>query len=119
MFQINNVRRIDAETVLVTVTMDAKAWTKARSKGLGMLYGIDISNAVYREYGIKAYNPTVADRDRAKAGIKTIQLYYADSVWIPKPNNVVRVQFAKRLTKEPVSPADVVKVDFVARKRIA
>lgn len=97
MFDIQKVRRINTDTVEVIVTMEAKLWTKYRNSGwLGSLYGIDISNAVYKLEGIKAYCPSVGDSDRAKAAVKTISLCYADTAWIPAPNNVVRVDFKKR-----------------------
>lgn len=63
----------------VVVKLDSKAWTKLRTKGqLGQLYGVDISNEVYKLTNqlVPAYNPTVSDRDRAKNGIKTIRLSY-------------------------------------------
>lgn len=98
MFNVSSVRRIDSETVSVTITMEVKAWSKADK---GTLYGIDVSNAIHREYGVQAYYPSVSDKDRARCGIKTITLYYRDAVW------------QERL------PAEIIKIDFVARKRIA
>jgi hypothetical protein len=66
-------------TATVTVTMDAKTWRKQRDRGaLGVLYSVDISNAVYRMHpGIHATSPIVSDRKRAKAGLKTVELQYA------------------------------------------
>lgn len=63
----------------VIAKMPIKEWQKIRKKSqLGMLYGVDISNEVYRKSDrkIKAYNPVVEDRTKAKAGIKTIELTY-------------------------------------------
>ena len=57
----------------------ASVWRKYRAEGnLGFLYGVDVSNYVYRtsNFKIKAYNPVVSDRARAKNGIKTIELTY-------------------------------------------
>lgn len=64
--------------VVVTVKMPAKHWKKIRDKkGLGQLYGIEISNTVYAiNRNIPAHHPTVDDRGRAKRGIKTITLRY-------------------------------------------
>ncbi len=48
-----------AWVVEVTVIVEAKAWTKLRDKrDLGMLYGVDIGNAVYRR--LLGVSPTVA-----------------------------------------------------------
>lgn len=61
----------------VRVIMQAKTWLRAKRKGqLGMLYGVDISNFLYREHGVAAYNPTVSDRARSSNGIKTLTLNY-------------------------------------------
>lgn len=63
----------------VRVSIEAKAWHRAKRQGqLGMLYGVDISNAVHRSHGVPAYNPTVSDKERARNGIKYVTLtYYA------------------------------------------
>jgi hypothetical protein len=96
MFQVKNIVRVDSETVKVTVTMDAKEFNKAKKQGLGQLFGIDISNHVFREYGIKAYNPSVDGiKSRAVQGVKTLQLYYKDDAWVYN-DNVVRVDFAAK-----------------------
>ena len=62
----------------VVVLVPAKEWTKRKSKKqLGMLYGVDISNAVYAiNQNIPASCPTVDDRSRASKGFKTIRLSY-------------------------------------------
>ena len=62
----------------VLVSIPVKEWNRYRKLGqLGALYGVDISNAVYRLYsGIYATNPTVDDSARAKDGMKRIELYY-------------------------------------------
>ena len=97
MFEITKVRRISIDTVEVLVTMEAKLWGKYKRSGwLGSLYGIDISNAVYKLEGIKAICPSVGDRDRAINGYKTISLCYYDTAWIPAINNVINVDFKKR-----------------------
>lgn len=64
--------------VEVVVHMPVKAWTKHRDNNqLGMLYGVDISNAVFAiNSNIPAHNPTVDSSSRAKNGIKTIHLSY-------------------------------------------
>jgi hypothetical protein len=99
-FKIVNVSRADADTVFVKVRIDAKEWLKLKKSGqLGALYGIDISNAVYALYGVKASNPTVSDKDSAMGGIKWIDLWYRDSEWAIKDN--------------------VINVDFKTKKRIA
>jgi hypothetical protein len=61
--------------------MPVKEWTKSDK---GFLYGIDISNQVYRSLGVKASHPTVDSSKRASKGIKTLVLYYEDSEWSPK-----------------------------------
>ena len=97
MFNIINVSRISSDRVKVIVTMSGFQWTITRDKGgLGGLYGVDISNTVYREYGVMACNPTVKDTDRAKNGLKTIELIYDDSAWAPAVDNVIRVDFKTR-----------------------
>jgi hypothetical protein len=61
----------------VTVTMLSKDWLAIKRRGgLGMLYGVDICNVLYREHGIPAINPTVDDAWRGKRGIKTIRLTF-------------------------------------------
>lgn len=66
--------------VIVKVTMPVAEWTKYRKSGnLGQLYGLEISNAVYRvNDAICASNPMVDDRQRAKQGVKTLTLTYFD-----------------------------------------
>lgn len=66
--------------VVATITMDSKEWSKIkRKRGLGMLYGVDISNAIHDiNSNINAYNPSVSDSKRASKGIKTITLTYYD-----------------------------------------
>lgn len=64
--------------VVVSVTMPSKEWTDLKKKGaLGQLYGIEISNYVYAlNNNIPAHCPTVDDSQRAKKGIKTVELTY-------------------------------------------
>ena len=96
-FKIVSVQRIASDLVNVRVRMDAKEWTKARNKGqLGQLYGIDISNAAYRQYGVKAHTPTVSDKDRAQGGIKWLELTYRDTEWTSVPDNVIQVDFINK-----------------------
>ena len=95
MFKIESVYRSSSEFVTVKITMDVKNWNSARASGLGSLYGIDVSNAVYREYGVKAYNPIVSDRLKAKGGIKLIELSYYDTDW-NEVNNVVYIDFVNK-----------------------
>ncbi len=63
---------------MVRIEIDSKWWARIRkANGLGMLYGVDISNAVGRiNSNIRAYQPTVDDQSRARKGIKTITLTY-------------------------------------------
>lgn len=120
MFKVINIVRLSAELVTVTVSMCSKEWCKTRAKGnLGQLYGIDISNTLYHEFGIRAYMPSVGDRERASSGVKTITLTYQDREWTPAPNNVIRVDF-KGLSKQTVSTGgELLVVDFVNKKRAA
>jgi hypothetical protein len=74
--------------------------------------------------GIRGYNPTVSDRDNAQGGLKWIDLYYADTQWVPAIDNVITHDFrnftathAERL--ESGIPCDVIKVDFINKKRAA
>lgn len=97
MFKIISVSRYSADLVKVYIRMDAKEWHKLKKNSqLGSLYGIDISNAVYREYGVKAHCPTVSDRDNARGGIKRLTLYYNDSQWTNAPDNVIQVDFINK-----------------------
>jgi hypothetical protein len=98
MFTIKSVFRVDAETVRVLVAVDAKHWNTCKAKGhLAQLYCVDISNAIYRGYQVQAYKPSVGQGEcRASNGVKALTLDYADSVWVPAPDNVVRVDFKAR-----------------------
>ena len=97
MFKITSVFRVDAETVRVLVSVEAKHWHAAKAKGqLGALYGLDISNAVFHMHQVKAHNPTVGDYGKARDGVKQFTFDYADKEWAPVPNNVVRVDFKAR-----------------------
>jgi hypothetical protein len=101
MFKIVTVSRYDAESVKVLIDIDADAWRDHAKRGdLGQLYGVDISNRVFREYGVKAYNPTVDHNSRAVKGVKRLTLYYADAQWKPAPL------------------AQVIPVDFKTRRRL-
>jgi hypothetical protein len=103
MFSIKSVYRNCPELVTVMVTIDSRAWNDFRKNGhLGQLYGIDISNEVYRTYGVKAHNPTVNESIKVKTGTTTkiIELTYADSEWVEKMGELIHV-------------------DFVAKKRVA
>lgn len=92
MFTIQNVSRINDEIVRVCVSVDALAWAAhKRTDALGHLYGIEISNRVYQEYGVRATNPTVDHNTRAVKGLKTVILYYADTQWQEMPNNVIQL----------------------------
>lgn len=120
-FKVYNVSRIDSETVRVKVRMDSKAWLKAKHTGtLGQLYGIDISNAVSKQYGVIAYRPSVSDQDNARGGIKWLELTYQDSQWAPI-DNVIPVNFMARY--RPIlndnNRDNLIKVDFVNKRRIA
>lgn len=93
MFTIDTVERIDTNTVRARVFMPLSEFNTAKRKGaLGALYGIDISNALSRGYGVKAYAPTV-DVNSGGKGVKIIDLYYQDNEWLPVPDNVVHVDF--------------------------
>jgi hypothetical protein len=133
MFKIVSVKKHWDNTVKVCVRMDAKEWHKIARKGdKGQLYGIDISNQVFRDYGVKAWNPAVNDRARARGGLKFIELFYTDPTWGATPPNVVRVDFQlKRRVSDVVfkpemrtdatgaSVDNVIKVDFQSKKRVA
>jgi hypothetical protein len=96
-FKIVSIENVASTSFKVRVRMDAKEWLKIKKQnGLGMLYGVDISNEVHSQTGIKAYNPSVSDQDRAQGGIKWLTLYYTDATWTPAPNNVVEVDFITR-----------------------
>lgn len=64
--------------IRVQVTVSARYWHEQRAKGqLGMLYGVDISNAIgAMRSDVKAYHPTVSDKARATGGYKTVILWY-------------------------------------------
>lgn len=120
-FKIVDVSRIDKEIVRVKVRMDSKAWLKAKHTGaLGQLYGIDISNAVSRQYGVMAYKPSVSDSDNAQGGIKWLELFYKDSQWAIV-DNVIPVNFMARY--RPISNDNnrdnLIKIDFINKRRIA
>jgi hypothetical protein len=87
MFTINSVKRLDwqcGDLVQVTVSIPSKEWHQTKRRGaLGTLYGIDIGNAVWRQYGVKSHCPTVSDRGRARGGVKVITLTYVDAAWLP------------------------------------
>lgn len=101
MVKVLSVKRRDASTVMVRVSVPFEAWKHAAKTGnLGFLYGVDISNLVYRTHGVAAYNPTVDDTARPLSGVKFIDLYYQDAAWVERPL------------------ADVIRVDFKARRRI-
>jgi len=127
-FRIVSVERSYQDTVKVRVRLDAKVWAKLKKANqLGQLYGIDISNAVSREYGVKAYQPTVADRDNARGGIKWIDLWYNDATWRQAPDNIVRPDFGCKETIMGAALAaqldnplcEVIAVDFKNKKRVA
>lgn len=64
---------------IVKVEMPADEWKITQRMGhLGALYGVDISNEVYRISNrlVPAHNPMVDDSKRAKNGIKYITLTY-------------------------------------------
>ncbi len=94
--QIVSVNRVSIDSVEVCVTIAMPIWVAARDNGgLGQLYGIDLSNAIYHATGVKAYQPTVDDHARAKNGIKIIKLTCLDSEWTPC-DNVIRVDFINK-----------------------
>jgi hypothetical protein len=78
-FKIADIfRNKHLNTATVYIQMDAKLWHEVKkNRQLGYLYGVTISNEVYRSNkDIKAYNPSVDDRKRANNGIKYITLTY-------------------------------------------
>lgn len=112
--QVNNPWTITALTVaasntgykleaIVKIAVDAKYWSyMKRNRQLGFLYGVDVSNEVYRRSCrlIPAHNPSVDDRKRASAGIKSITLtYYFDSV-----ENAYKLGIECHKTKEGLIP---------------
>lgn len=97
LFNIVRIMRVSLSTVRIDVTLDAKAWHKAKRLGhLGQLYGVDISNAVFRAFSVKAYQPTVDDKAKARNGVKTVSLFYQDAAWVDKPSTVIRVDFSAK-----------------------
>jgi hypothetical protein len=167
MFKITNVYRSNDDTVKVSVQVNSKYWTKLKNKGdLGSLYGVDISNEVFRTYGVQAYNPTVSANKRCRMGFKWVHLYYTDTTWIdpadaeyskqrvldelsekhadpshnaslrnsPDVSNVIHVDFqlgrhvvGPVLPLKPIDrdiagnmiPCDVIKYDFINKRRAA
>lgn len=96
MIELKQVSRVSSELVQIVVTVDAKLWQKHKKNGqLGSLYGVDISNLVYRATGVKAYYPSVSDKTRAKNGLKVIFLTYVDPDWRPM-SNLIPVDFVNR-----------------------
>jgi hypothetical protein len=86
-FIIKDIRLISANdwtnyygqaTAEVTVVMPVGVFNSYKKRNdLGYLYGVVISNEVYRtNSSIDAYCPTVSDRIRASKGLKTITLTY-------------------------------------------
>lgn len=64
----------DDQYATVLVNMDAADWKKSDK---GTLYGIDISNAVYRlNDRVYAYNPSVDDTRIVRNGRKYLTLTY-------------------------------------------
>ena len=95
LFKVTHVRRIESRLVECRIEMTTKAWNEAK-KDLGYLFGIEISNYIYREYGVKAYNPMVDGiRDKSKKGIKYLSLTYEDTEWKPI-DNVIKVDFENK-----------------------
>ena len=96
MFRIFDIVRVSQDSVCVKVLIPAKEWNDIKTKGdLGFLYGVDISNTAFKEFGVKAHNPSVNDSERAKGGVKVIELFYSDSEWKPV-DNVIHVDFINR-----------------------
>lgn len=62
----------------VTISIAVDYWKELQRTGqLGVLYGIDVSNEIYRRHSdVYATNPTVSDRDRARKGFKIIRMTY-------------------------------------------
>ncbi len=90
-FTIESVKRHNSETVRVLISLDPKEWSAIRKSGnLGHFYCTEIGNELYRNYGgLRAYNPTVNDRDRAVNGKKWLCFYYTDNTWTAAPDNVI------------------------------
>lgn len=86
----------------VTIQVDAKYWAKLKAKrNLGMLYGVDVSNAVYAiNENIPAHNPMVSDSARASKGFKTIQLTY----FLSDPVRAKSLGFSYHESKSGVYP---------------
>lgn len=63
--------RYDYITVMVRISK--KDWEKANK---GVLYGVDITNEVYKTRKNIMPCPTVSDKTRAKNGFKYITLHY-------------------------------------------
>ena len=118
-FKVEYIYRLSPELVSVKVSMPIGAWNTARALSqLGHLYGVDISNAVYRSSGVKASMPTVDDSARAKGGIKVIELTYADSTWVdPRDSAGTGLDYDSIDSTDLVD--NVIYVDFIKRTRKA
>jgi hypothetical protein len=72
-FRIKSVHKTK-DHAYITIVINKILWEKQNK---GMLYGVDISNEVYRLHpDIMAHCPSVDDTARAKNGFKTISLRY-------------------------------------------
>lgn len=119
MFTIISAVRLDSKSVQIKTTMNAMDWSvRKANRTLGALYATDISNAVYRSYGIRANVPTVSDHDSAVDGVKTVTLTYDDCEWAMKLTNVIEVDFRSPVRFEGEVDCPVIHVDFV-NKRVA
>lgn len=100
--------------VEIEISIDAKLWRKYKDrKNLGMLYGVDISNAVYRiNHNIPASCPTVDDRRRAANGVKTIKLTY----FLNDAAMAENLGLKTRITKTSFEPVYGDFVDVLAKK---
>ena len=101
--KIESMNRISLETVKVTISMDFVEWKNAKMLGLeNELYSVDMSNLVYIESRLNALNPLVNESIELGSGssLKVLELTFLDSVWIE-------------------TMGELIKVDFVARRRVA
>lgn len=87
----------------VTVSIDSKLWAKIKKqKQLGQLYGIDISNAVYKlmNGSISAIRPSVDDKSRASNGVKSITLNYSMNQYQIKSLGINQLDYCSVLWTE-------------------
>lgn len=93
-FKIVKIERIDAETVQATVRLADMTWARSSRLGaLDSLYKV-ISHDVAR-CGVKGPYDSASDGTNAVNGMKFVRLFYFDKEWI-QLDNVIRVDFINK-----------------------